>query len=90
MEHTARTMVNFLQKILKNVSEVHYYDDRSTIIYLKGLSFGLLVSKDGILPMVRKFLTYADFMEKNFPNQKLIDLRYDDQIVLKDAYKEQL
>jgi len=78
------------QKILKNVSEVHYYDDRSTIIYLKGLSFGLLVSKDGILPMVRKFLTYADFMEKNFPNQKLIDLRYDDQIVLKDAYKEQL
>lgn len=78
------------QNILKNVSEVHYYDDHSTIIYLKGLPFGLLVAKDGILPMVRKFLTYNDFMQKNFPNQKLIDLRYEDQIVLKNAYKEQL
>jgi cell division septal protein FtsQ len=78
------------EKIVQKISEIHYYDNRSTIIYMKGLPFGLLVSKDGILPMVRKFLTYADFMEKNFPNQKLIDLRYEDQIVLKNAYKEQL
>lgn len=78
------------ERILRSISEIHYYDDRSTIVYLKGLTFGLLISKDGILPMVRKFLNYADFMEKNFPNQKLIDLRYEDQIVLKNAYKEQL
>jgi POTRA domain, FtsQ-type/Cell division protein FtsQ len=75
--------------ILKLVSEVHY-DGDSTIIYLKGTSFGLLVSKDGILPMIKKFMTYSDFVKKNFGDARLIDLRYQEQIVLKDTYREQL
>ncbi len=76
--------------ILQKVSEIHYYDTHSTTIYLKGLPFGLLVSKDGILPMIRKLLTYMDFIKNNFSGQKIIDLRYKDQIVLKSAYQEQL
>ncbi len=77
-------------KVFQTISEIHYYDNRSTIVYLKKVPFGLLVSKDGILPMIKKFLVYEDLMQKNFPNQKLIDLRYEDQIVLKDTYKETL
>jgi len=76
--------------ILQKVSEVHYYDKHSTTVYLKGVPFGLLVSKDGILPMIRKFLAHMDFVKKNFSSQKIIDLRYKDQIVLKNAYQEQL
>ena len=76
--------------VLKQVSEVHYYDKYSTIIYLRGMPFGLLVSQDGILPMIKKFMAYSDFVSKNFPNQKMIDLRYGDQIILKNSYKEQL
>ena len=78
------------RNVFQNISEIHYYDDRSTIVYLKKVPFGLLVSKDGILPMIKKFLVYEDFMQKNFPDQKLIDLRYEDQIILKDTYKETL
>jgi hypothetical protein len=76
--------------ILHQVSEFHYYDKYNTIVYLKGYSFGLLVAKDGILPMIRKFANYSGFMKDNFSAQKLIDLRYNGQIVVKDAYKEQL
>lgn len=75
--------------ILRRVSEIHY-DDDSTILYLKGVTFGLLVSKNGILPMVKKFLTYSDFIKNNFSNARLIDLRYQEQIVVKDSYREQL
>ncbi len=77
-------------EVLKKVSEIHYYDRDSTTIYLNGMPFGLLVSKDGILPMIRKFLSYMDFVKNNFSGQKIIDLRYKDQIVLKSAYQEQL
>jgi hypothetical protein len=75
--------------LLKQVSEIHY-DENSTILYLKGMTFGLLVSKDGILPMVKKFMMYSDFVRRNFGNVTLLDLRYQEQIVLKDAYREQL
>jgi cell division septal protein FtsQ len=76
--------------IFKMVSEFHYYDDRNTIVYLKGYSFGLLVSKDGILPMIKKFAGYSTFMKDHFSAQKMIDLRYDGQIIVKGGYKEQL
>jgi hypothetical protein len=76
--------------ILHQISEFHYYDKYNTIVYMKGYPFGLLVAKDGILPMIRKFANYSGFMKDNFSAQKLIDLRYDGQIVVKDAYKEQL
>jgi cell division septal protein FtsQ len=75
--------------ILKQVSEIHY-DGDSTILYMKGLTFGLLVSKDGILSMVKKFMTYSDIVKNNFGNPRLIDLRYHQQIVVKDSYREQL
>lgn len=76
--------------VLHQVSEIHVYNQDSTIIYLKGISFGLLVSKNGALPMIHKFIAYQDFVKKNFGAQKLIDLRYQDQIVVKSAYQEQL
>ncbi len=76
--------------IFQQISEFHYYDNHNTIVYLKGYSFGLLVSKDGILPMIKKFADYSTFMKDHFSNQKLIDLRYEGQIVVKDGYKEQL
>jgi hypothetical protein len=76
--------------ILRRVSEIHVYDKYSTIVYLRGVPFGLLVSKDGILPMIKKFLRYSDLAARNFPETKLIDLRYRGQIILKDSYKEQL
>ena len=76
--------------VLRQISEIHYYDKYSTIVYLKGYPFGLLVSQDGILPMIRKLIHYADFLKANFANQKVIDLRYEDQIILKNGYKEQL
>jgi cell division septal protein FtsQ len=76
--------------ILHQISEFHYYDKYNTIVYMKGYPFGLLVAKDGILPMIRKFSNYSGFMKDNFSTQKLIDLRYDGQIVVKDSYKEQL
>ena len=77
-------------KILRQVSEIHYYDKNSTIVYLKGVPFGLLVAQDGILPMIRKLIRHSDFVNRNFAGQKLIDLRYQDQIILKNAYREQL
>ncbi|HET6266262.1 MAG TPA: FtsQ-type POTRA domain-containing protein [Acidobacteriota bacterium] len=76
--------------VLHQVSEIHIYNQDSTIIYLKGISFGLLVSKNGALPMIHKFIAYEDFVKKNFGDQKLIDLRYQDQIVVKSGYQEQL
>lgn len=76
--------------VLKQISEIHAYDNNSTILYLRGMPFGLLVSKNGILPMIKTFMNYSDFVQKNFGDQKLIDLRYKGQIVLKAAYKEQL
>jgi hypothetical protein len=76
--------------VLRQISEFHYYDKYNTIVYMKGYTFGLLVAKDGILPMIRKFANYSGFMKDNFSAQKIIDLRYDGQIVVKDAYKEQL
>jgi|GEM_PF-5112856 len=91
-----RSSLNFVDAvasdpaILHQISEFHYYDKYNTIVYLKGYSFGLLVAKDGILPMIRKFANYSGFMKEHFSTQKLIDLRYDGQIVVKDAYKEQL
>ena len=75
---------------LRQVSEVHYFDNDNAIIYLKGFSFGLLVSKDGILPMIQKFITYSEVVKKNFTNVKVVDLRYQGQIILKDTYREQL
>jgi cell division septal protein FtsQ len=75
--------------VLKQISEIHY-DGDSTILYMKGMTFGLLVSKDGILPMVKKFMTYSDVVKNNFGNPRLIDLRYHQQIVVKDFYREQL
>ena len=77
-------------EIFRQVSEFHYYDSHNTIVYLKGYSFGLLVSKDGILPMIQKFAKYSTFMKDHFSSQKLIDLRYDGQIIVKDGYREQL
>jgi len=77
-------------EVLRKISEFHYYDKYNTIVYMKGYTFGLLVAKDGILPMIRKFANYSGFMKDNFSAQKIIDLRYDGQIVVKDAYKEQL
>jgi POTRA domain-containing FtsQ-type protein/cell division protein FtsQ len=91
-----RSSLDFVQEvaadpgILHQISEFHYYDKYNTIVYIKGYTFGLLVAKDGILPMIRKFANYSGFMKDNFSSQKLIDLRYDGQIVVKDAYKEQL
>lgn len=76
--------------VLRQVSEIHVYDNYSTIIYLRDIPFGLLVSKNGILPVVKTFMSYADFVKKNFGNQKLIDLRYQGQIILKAAYQERL
>ena len=78
------------REIFRQVSEFHYYDSHNTIVYLKGYSFGLLVSKDGILPMIKKFASYSTFMKDHFSAQKLIDLRYEGQIIVKDGYKEQL
>jgi hypothetical protein len=95
-ESQIRSSLNFVDAvgidpgILGQVSEFHYYDNYNTIVYLKGYPFGLLVAKDGILPMIRKFANYSGFMKENFSQQKLIDLRYDGQIVVKDAYREQL
>lgn len=77
-------------EIFRMVSELHYYDSHNTIVYLKGFSFGLLVSKDGILPMIKKFAEYSTFMKDHFSAQKIIDLRYDGQIIVKNGYKEQL
>lgn len=77
-------------KVLGNVSEIHLMSDTESTIYLKGMSFGLLVSKDGILPMIKKFLAYSELVKKNFNGLKVIDLRYKDQIILKDIYREQL
>ena len=77
-------------QVLHQVSEVHYFDNDNAIIYLKGFSFGLLVSKDGILPMIQKFIAYSEVVKKNFTNVKVVDLRYQGQIILKDTYREQL
>jgi cell division protein FtsQ len=77
-------------EIFRQISEFHYYDSHNTIVYLNGYSFGLLVSKDGILPMIKKFASYSTFMKDHFSAQKLIDLRYEGQIIVKDGYKEQL
>lgn len=77
-------------EVLHSVSEVHYYDSNNTILYLKGMTFGLFVSKDDILPMVKKFLRYSEVVKRSFSDAKLIDLRYQGQIILKDVYKEQL
>ena len=77
-------------EIFQQISEFHYYDTHNTILYLKGYSFGLLVSKDDILPMIKKFAGYSTFMKDQFSSQKLIDLRYEGQIIVKDGYKEQL
>jgi cell division septal protein FtsQ len=95
-EGQIRASLNFVEMvaqdpvIFQQISEFHYYDNHNTIVYLKGYSFGLLVSKDGILPMIKKFADYSTFMKDHFSNQKLIDLRYDGQIIIKDGYKEQL
>jgi cell division protein FtsQ len=78
------------QSILHQVSEVHSYDVNSTIVYLRGIPFGLLVSKDDILPMIQKFVANSEFVKRNFANMKLVDLRYRGQIILKDIYREQL
>ena len=77
-------------QVIRQVSEVHYFDNDNAIIYLKGFSFGLLVSKDGILPMIQKFIAYSEVVKKNFTNVKVVDLRYQGQIILKDTYREQL
>jgi cell division protein FtsQ len=77
-------------EIFRQISEFHYYDSHNTIVYLNGYSFGLLVSKDGILPMIKKFASYSTFMKDHFSAQKLIDLRYEGQIIVKDGYKEEL
>lgn len=76
--------------VLRQVSEINYYDGENTIVYLKGFSFGLLVSKDGILPMIKKFIDYSDVVKKNFSDVKVVDLRYQSQIILKHTYREQL
>lgn len=76
--------------VLGNVSEIHLMTENETTVYLKGMSFGLLVSKDGILPMIKKFLAYSELVKRNFNGLKVVDLRYQDQIILKDLYKEQL
>ena len=76
--------------VLRQVSEINYYDGENTIIYLKGFSFGLLVSKDGILPMIKKFIDYSEVVKKNFSDVKVVDLRYQSQIILKHTYREQL
>jgi len=76
--------------VLRKISEVHFYDNNNTILYLKGISFGLLVSKDGMLPMIKKCLDHLEFIQTNFANQKLVDLRYEGQIVLKHSYKQEL
>ncbi|HSP07880.1 MAG TPA: FtsQ-type POTRA domain-containing protein, partial [Acidobacteriota bacterium] len=77
-------------QIFSIVSEIHLNGGTDTTVYLKGMSFGLLVSKDGILPMIKKFLAYSELVKKNFNGLKVIDLRYKDQIILKDLYREQL
>ena len=95
-EAQIRACLNFVDTvaedpvIFQQISEFHYYDNHNTIVYLKGYSFGLLVSKDGILPMIKKFADYSTFMKDHFSRQKLIDLRYKGQIIVKDGYKEQL
>lgn len=77
-------------KVLADVSEIHVNSEQESTVYLKGVSFGLLVSKDGILPMIKKFLAYSELVKRNFNGLKVVDLRYQDQIILKDLYKEQL
>lgn len=77
-------------EVFQQISEIHYYDANSTIVYLRGISFGLFVSKDGILSMIKKFIQHADLVKNNFSSLKWIDLRYQGQIVLKHSYKEQL
>jgi len=77
-------------KVLNQVSEINYYDGQNTIVYLRGFSFGLLVSKDGILPMIKKFIDYSELIKKNFTDVKVVDLRYQSQIILKHSYREQL
>jgi cell division protein FtsQ len=76
--------------VLHQVSEINYYDGENTIIYMKGFTFGLLVSKDDILPMIKKFIDYSDVIKKNFGDVKVVDLRYQSQIILKHSYREQL
>jgi cell division protein FtsQ len=77
-------------QVLSKVSEIHVSGHSETTIYLKGTTFGLLVSKDGILPMIKKFLAYSELVKRNFNGLKVVDLRYQDQIILKDLYREQL
>ena len=95
-EHQIRNALQFVSalaedvSVLRQVSEINYYDGENTIIYLKGFSFGLLVSKDGILPMIKKFIDYSEVVKKNFSDVKVVDLRYQSQIILKHTYREQL
>jgi cell division septal protein FtsQ len=95
-EAQIRASLNFAEMvaqdpaIFQKISEFHYYDNHNTIVYLKGYYFGLLVSKYGIITMIKKFADYSAFMKDHFSNQKLIDLRYEGQIIVKDGYKEQL
>lgn len=77
-------------EVFQQISEIHYYDADSTIVYLRGIPLGLFVSKDGILSMIKKFIQHADLVKKNFSSLKWIDLRYQGQIILKHSYKEQL
>jgi hypothetical protein len=95
-EGKIRCVLQFVSAMSKNtgvlhqVSEIHYFDSENAIIYLKGFSFGLLVSKDGILPMIQKFIDNSEVVKNNFTNVKVVDLRYQGQIILKDTYREQL
>lgn len=95
-ESKIRTGLEFIsavsedQKILNWVSEFQYYDDHHSIIYLKGLPFGLFIAKNDILPVIRKFSGYTDFIQRNFPDLKFVDLRYKGQFILKNAYQERL
>jgi cell division protein FtsQ len=77
-------------EVFQQISEIHYYDADSTIVYLRGIPLGLFVSKDGILSMIKKFIQHADLVKNNFSSLKWIDLRYQGQIILKHSYKEQL
>jgi hypothetical protein len=40
--------------------------------------------------MIKKFAGYSTFMKNNFSHQKLIDLRFEGQIIVKDVYRERL
>jgi cell division septal protein FtsQ len=77
-------------EVFNQVSEIHYYDVNNTIVYLRGFSFGLFVSKDGILSMIKKFIQHSEMIKQNFSHSKWVDLRYQGQIIVKDSYKEQL